>query len=37
MPYAVSCVAVYSSMGILESKYHIRLNLKVLRSDTFKF
>ena len=32
MPYAVSCVGVYSTVGILKLKYHIRLNLKVLSS-----
>lgn len=32
MPYAVSCVGVYSTVGILKPKYHISLNVKVLSS-----
>lgn len=32
MPYAVSCVGLYSTMGILKLKYHIKLNLKDLSS-----
>lgn len=32
MPYTVSCVVLYSTMGILKPKYHIKLNLKDLSS-----
>lgn len=32
MPYAITCVGLYSTVGILEPKYHIKLNLKDLSS-----
>lgn len=32
MTYAITCVGLYSNVGILKPKYHIKLNLEDLSS-----